>query len=80
MAEEDEGRAPRTGGECMSEEEVDYNVMGSFPASDPPSWTLGVRPHKTERHTFGGSRPDASDPSHQNEAEPPAPDGPEYEI
>jgi len=26
----------------MSEEEIDYNVMGSFPASDPPSWTLGI--------------------------------------
>ena len=26
----------------MSEEEIDQNLMGSFPASDPPSWTLGV--------------------------------------
>jgi hypothetical protein len=25
-----------------SEEEIDLNLIGSFPASDPPSWTLGV--------------------------------------
>jgi hypothetical protein len=80
MAEDEEGVA-RTGGEQMSEEEVDYNVMGSFPASDPPSWTLGVRPHKTSRSEFEGEKPSAHDPSHQNEADPPAPNGgPEYEI
>jgi hypothetical protein len=22
----------------------------SFPASDPPSWTLGIEPHAKERH------------------------------
>ena len=26
----------------MSEDEIDRNLMGTFPASDPPSWTLGV--------------------------------------
>jgi hypothetical protein len=26
----------------MSEEEIDRNLMGTFPASDPPSWTLGT--------------------------------------
>ena len=25
------------GGDWMSEEEIDYNLMGTFPASDPPS-------------------------------------------
>jgi hypothetical protein len=25
-----------------SEDEIDLNLIGSFPASDPPSWTLGV--------------------------------------
>ena len=28
--------------EGMSEAEVDRNLMGSFPASDPPSWTVGT--------------------------------------
>ena len=26
----------------ISEDEIDRNLMGSYPASDPPSWTLGV--------------------------------------
>lgn len=57
----------RQGGDQMSEAEIDYNVMGSFPASDPPSWTLGVRPHKTSRDEFEGEKPSPHDPSHQNE-------------
>lgn len=27
---------------AMREREVDENIDGSFPASDPPSWTLGT--------------------------------------
>jgi len=26
----------------ITEDEIDRNLMGTFPASDPPSWTLGV--------------------------------------
>jgi len=31
----------------MSEEEIDANLEDSFPASDPPAWTLGSD-HQTE--------------------------------
>jgi hypothetical protein len=65
--QENEQTAGRQGGEQMSEAEIDYNVMGSFPASDPPSWTLGVRPNKTSRELFEGEKPSPHDPSHLNE-------------
>ena len=32
------GKAP----EKMSEGEIDSNIADTFPASDPPSWTLGT--------------------------------------
>lgn len=51
----------------MSEEEIDYNVMGSFPASDPPSWTLGLRARKSFRTEFEGEKPGPDEPSHQNQ-------------
>ena len=57
----------RVGGDQMTEEEIDYNLMGTFPASDPPSWTLGVRPRKTASEEFEGEKPSPHDPSHQNE-------------
>ena len=70
MANEDKGGEDveaQQGGEQMSEAEIDYNLMESFPASDPPSWTLGIRPHKTLREEFEGEKPSPHDPSNQNE-------------
>jgi hypothetical protein len=51
----------------MCEAEIDYNVMGTFPASDPPSWTLGISPRKKARSKFEEKKLTANDPSHQNE-------------
>ena len=48
----------------MCEAEIDYNVMGTFPASDPPSWTLGISPRKKLRSHFDEETPSVDDPSH----------------
>jgi len=38
----------------MPEAEIDETLEQSFPASDPPSWTLGVDPHpQTEEDKDG---------------------------
>jgi hypothetical protein len=45
MAEDKSPGTPETpeqAGEEMSEAEIDRNLAGTFPASDPPSWTLGT--------------------------------------
>ena len=33
---------PRSSIKEPTEDEIDLNLLGSFPASDPPSWTLGL--------------------------------------
>jgi hypothetical protein len=49
MTDDKNRREPATGHSNiseLSEDEIDRNLMGTFPASDPPSWTLGVRRDK----------------------------------
>jgi hypothetical protein len=62
----------RSGDSPMSEAEIDINIMGSFPASDPPSWTLGVERRKHAPPEYMGARPSTEAPSHHNERTPSA--------
>jgi hypothetical protein len=43
------------------ERELDMTLAGSFPASDPPSWTLGVSHTDVNASAFRASRPAAID-------------------
>jgi hypothetical protein len=40
--EADSERANRESRDEQVERKIDLNLEGSFPASDPPAWTLGI--------------------------------------
>ena len=46
-------RAKEKNTDKMSESEIDDNLEESFPASDPPSWTLGSN-HRAETEREAG--------------------------
>jgi hypothetical protein len=71
MAEDKSRGAPETPervrGE-MSEAEIDHNLAETFPASDPPSWTLGTD------HQHETSIPEAEPPARGESESPPSTD------
>ncbi|MGI9164875.1 MAG: hypothetical protein ACR2G5_00545 [Pyrinomonadaceae bacterium] len=38
----------------MNEDEIDLNLIQTFPASDPPSWTLGTDHQEETRANYSG--------------------------
>ena len=44
--DQSEPAAVQTIPDDIGEDEIDDNLIGTFPASDPPSWTLGVERDK----------------------------------
>ncbi|MBC8031112.1 MAG: hypothetical protein H7Z16_13440 [Pyrinomonadaceae bacterium] len=45
----------------MSEAEIDQNLADTFPASDPPSWTLGTNHSEVPRSKSSEAEEDAKE-------------------
>ena len=64
MSEGEAGKAKKENRDSeneMSEAEIDANLEGTFPASDPPSWTLGI--------DHSANPPEADESSNDEEVE-----------
>jgi hypothetical protein len=56
-------------GEIMTEAEIDETLAASFPASDPPSWTLGTDRRRPQNIAMKYKLDQTNDLPKQNEPE-----------
>ncbi len=52
---------PKEDESAMSEQEIDLNLIETFPASDPPSWTLGTDHRDDSPNKKSGDESEAED-------------------